>query len=310
MSLYAREKWAIGRRLHAGRLRPRFERVACLSRLRRGDDAGFGIVEAVVSVALLALVVVPVTHLAIATESSSNALHLRVEASDLATQALETAQYQTANGVNPTAGVTTSTQYSGKDPFTVALDWELVAGTGAASTICIAPPGQLSSRIWTVKATVSWGHNGGQQGHVVATTLVSPALGRSRRQQCRGDRRAGLQLRRRHARDHDADQYHGHGFLRWLAVLRGDRPEQREHHGIGQHRLDRLCGVRRSLRRRRVDVQRHGLARVSLRRPERAFQRGDGNRPADPDRYLGAAEYGDRRLQPKHHPGARRRPRR
>ena len=175
MSLCAREKWAIGRRLHAGRLRPRFS-ASRLSRLRRGDDAGFGIVEAVVSVALLALVVVPVTHLAIATESSSNALHLRVEASDLATQALETAQYQTANGVNPTAGITTSTQYSGKDPFTVTLDWELVAGTGAASTICIAPPGQLSSRIWTVKATVSWGHNGGQQGHVVATTLVSPAL--------------------------------------------------------------------------------------------------------------------------------------
>jgi Tfp pilus assembly protein PilX len=142
----------------------------------RRDDAGFGLIEVVISMALLALIVVPITHLVITTEGSSNALHLRAEASDLATQALETAEYQTANGVNPTAGITTSTQHSGQDPFSVSVDWELAAGTGTSSSVCIAPPGQLSSRIWTVKATVSWGNSGGQKGHVVATTLVSPSL--------------------------------------------------------------------------------------------------------------------------------------
>ena len=169
MSLFAREKEAYrGRHVAAG-LR--------LSRLvaRRRSDAGFGLVEAVVSIALLALIVAPITRLVVTTEASSNSMHLRAEAGDLATQALETAQYQTANGVSPTAGVTTATQYSGADKFTVATDWELAVGTGT-STVCIAAPGQPSSRIWTVKATVNWGTTGAQKGSVALTTLVSPQL--------------------------------------------------------------------------------------------------------------------------------------
>ena len=164
-------------------LRSLHRHLSLTDRFRRGDrthrdEAGFSLIEAVISVALLALIVVPITHLVVTTEGSANSLHLRAEASDLATQALETAQYQTANGVNPTAGITTTTQHAGTDPFTVAVDWELAAGTGAASTVCIAPPGQLSSRIWTVKVTVSWGNTAqeGQKAHVVATTLVSPTV--------------------------------------------------------------------------------------------------------------------------------------
>ena len=103
-------------------------------------------------------------------------MHLRAEASDLATQALETAQYQTANGVNPTAGITTTHSSPEATPSRSPSTGNLWPGTGASSTICIAPPGQLSSRIWTVKVTVSWGNFGGQKGHVVATTLVSPTL--------------------------------------------------------------------------------------------------------------------------------------
>jgi hypothetical protein len=142
-------------------------------------DAGFGIIEAVISVALLALIVVPVTRIVVTAEGASNGLHLRVEASNLATQALETAQYQTANGVSPTPGSTTTTELSGTDSFQVTVDWELAAGaTSASSSICLEPPGQLSSRIWTVKVTVSWGNTSqeGQKGSVVATTLVSPAM--------------------------------------------------------------------------------------------------------------------------------------
>ena len=175
MSHFARGMWAVRRRLDAAGLRLRNRAM------RRGAgtghrDAGFGIIEAVVSIALLAIVVLPVTRLVVTTQAASNNLHLRAEAADLATQALETAQYQTANGVNPSVGITTSTQYSGNDPFTVSVDWELAVGAGASPTVCIASAGQPSSRIWTVKATVSWGRTPSQKGQVTMTTLVSPAL--------------------------------------------------------------------------------------------------------------------------------------
>ncbi len=173
MSLFAREKWAIGRCPDAARLRRSRGATRHDDRIRRGD-AGFGLIEVVVSLALLAIVIVPITRIILTTESASNSLHLRAEAADLATQALETAQYQTANGVNPTAGVTITTQFSGGDRFKTAVDFELAAGTGTSSNICIAPPGQLSSQIWTVKATVRWG-KGSQKGDVIETTLISPS---------------------------------------------------------------------------------------------------------------------------------------
>lgn len=171
MSLCARGKRAFR---HGGGATDR-RRRRLFARYGRRDDAGFGIIEAVVAVALLALIIAPITRLVVSTESASNDMHLRAEAADLATQALETAQYQTANGVSPTAGVTSSTQYSGGDPFTVSLDWELAVGTGS-SNVCIASPGQPSSRIWTLKATVNWGKVGSQEGSLSLTTLVSPAL--------------------------------------------------------------------------------------------------------------------------------------
>ena len=55
-------------------------------------------------------------------------------------------------------------------------------GTGTDGSVCIAPPGQLSSQIWSLKATVSWGtpaqrgnwlHDTGHQ--VVESTLISPS---------------------------------------------------------------------------------------------------------------------------------------
>ncbi|MGO8724222.1 MAG: prepilin-type N-terminal cleavage/methylation domain-containing protein [Acidimicrobiales bacterium] len=142
-------------------------------RIRCGDK-GFGLIEMVIALALLAIIIVPIVRIIAETQTGSDALHLRAEAADLATQALETAQYETSNGVNPTSGVTTSTQRSGNNSFSVALDYELVAGTSTDSSICAAPPGQLSSQIWPVKAKVSWGP-GPQRGTVVETTLISPA---------------------------------------------------------------------------------------------------------------------------------------
>ena len=131
-------------------------------------------VEMVIAVAVLLIVTLPIVHIVLETEAGSDALHFRAEAADLATQTLETVEYQTANGVNPTSGVTTSTQYSGNDAFKVSLDSLLVAGTGADQSICAVQPGQLSSQIWTEKATVTWG-TGSQKGTLVETTLVSPA---------------------------------------------------------------------------------------------------------------------------------------
>ena len=175
MALHARREWTKRhRRSTAGSQCPDHKRSRGL-RSRRGDS-GFGLIEAVISISLLALIVVPITRLVVTTEAASNNLHLRAEAADLATQALETGQYQTANGVIPTAGITTTTQYSGSDRFHISVDWELVAGTGASSTMCIVQPGQVSSRIWTLKATVTWGTTGAQAGKVVMTTLVSPSL--------------------------------------------------------------------------------------------------------------------------------------
>ena len=160
----------------AGVLAPQFRDAGVFPRVgvswaaRRGSGSS----EIVVSLAVFALVALPMTRIIVTTENASDTLHLRAEAVDLASQALETAQYKTQNGVNPTQGITTSTQYSGNDKFTVATDFELAPGTGTSSSICIAPPGQLSSQIWTIKATVTWGV-GGQSGKVIESTLVSPS---------------------------------------------------------------------------------------------------------------------------------------
>jgi len=173
MSFSARGEWACRRHRDAAGLRP------SQGVTRHGDwirrcEAGFGLVEMVIALAVLVIITLPIVHIILETETASDAVHLRAEAADLATQALETVQYQTQNGINPTAGITTSAQISGNNPFTVAVDSELVAGTGADSSICIDPPGQLSSQIWTVKATVTWG-TGYQKATLTESTLVSPS---------------------------------------------------------------------------------------------------------------------------------------
>ena len=178
MSLYAREKGAFRRRLRAADSRSSHG-VACRELMR--GDGGFGLIEIVVSMILFAIIALPITHVIVTTQYASNTLHLRAEAADLATQALKTAQYQMSNGVNPTAGITTTTQYSGNDIFTVSLDWELAAGAGTDGSVCVAPLGQLTSQIWTLKATVNWGtaaqrQSGNDPGQrVVETTLISPS---------------------------------------------------------------------------------------------------------------------------------------
>ncbi len=140
---------------------------------RRRDDAGFGLIEAVVALMLLAIVIVPVTRVVITTLNSDSYLHYKSEAADLATSALESAQYQTANGVNPIQGSTTTTQYSGRDAFSVTVGYALVAGTSTSSNLCTAGGGAIASQIWQVNATVTWG-TANDKGNVQETTLISP----------------------------------------------------------------------------------------------------------------------------------------
>lgn len=143
-----------------------------LDRGRRRDDSGISVVEVVIAVLVLIAVSLPVTFALISTEAGSNSLHMRAEATDLATQTLETQEYEMANGTVPTSGTQTSTVYSGSDQFSVTLSSQLVTGTGAG-TLCTAASGATSSRIWAEKAIVSWS-TGDSNPSVIETTLVSP----------------------------------------------------------------------------------------------------------------------------------------
>jgi len=139
----------------------------------RSSD-GFGLVEVLVALLVLALVVLPLTEVLITTHSSANTLHRRAEAADLATQALESAQYQSAAGSPLTTGVTTSNETSGTDAFTVALDLAVLPQSGVG-TLCTAPPGATSTQVWQATATVSWGGSGASGDSVVERALISPA---------------------------------------------------------------------------------------------------------------------------------------
>ncbi len=163
----------------------RARRVACAAgsrragravRERRGAhcDEGFSLVEVLVALLVLALVVLPLTVVLITTHSSANTLHRRAEAVDLATQALETAQYQAAAGSPLTTGVTTTTAMSGSDQFTVSLDLAVLPQSGVG-TLCTAPPGATSTEVWRASATVSWGASASAGNSVIERALISPA---------------------------------------------------------------------------------------------------------------------------------------
>lgn len=135
-------------------------------------DQGFGLVETVVAFTLLAIVVVPVTRIIIGTSTASNGYHLRVEASDLATQALAQVAYEASTGNQWAQGSVTSTQQAGSDTFNVAVDVEPVNAT----TICSAGG---SPQAWSAQATVTWGGASAGQDQaagndVVQSTLIPP----------------------------------------------------------------------------------------------------------------------------------------
>lgn len=148
--------------------------IAARSRRDGPGDEGFSLVEILVALLVLALVVLPLTLVLITTHSSANTLHRRAEAADLATQALETAQYQAAAGAPLATGVTTTTKSSGSDQFQVALDLAILPQSGVG-TLCTAPPGATSTQVWQATATVSWGASPSGGDSVVEKALISPS---------------------------------------------------------------------------------------------------------------------------------------
>ena len=204
-------------------------------------EAGFGLVETVIALALLALIIVPITRLIVDHRRRLEQLAPPRRGGRPRDPGARDRPVPDGKRGEPDARHHDHHRRLGQGPLHGRRRLRARRRNGSSSSICIAPPGQPSSRIWTVKATVNWG-NGAQRGHVIETTLDFPLLGRSRRHQRRRDRRAGLQRGRLDVRDDlDADQHHGHGYVRRLAVLGRDGPEQREDDRIGQHRLDAVA---------------------------------------------------------------------
>ena len=116
------------------------------------------------------------TRVVVTTENAASTLHLRAEAIDLATQQLETVQYQMAHGTQEPLGITTASETSGAQQFNIATDTELLPGGAVSSTLCTAPPGATSSQIYSVTVTASWpGAVDAGGDRVVEKTLVAPS---------------------------------------------------------------------------------------------------------------------------------------
>ncbi|HUZ22063.1 MAG TPA: hypothetical protein VMU75_16005 [Acidimicrobiales bacterium] len=129
-------------------------------------------VEAVVALFLLALVMVPVTRLAITTTGVSNSMHLRLEAADLASQKLAYVAYNAEQGQQWSQGVTSDTESSGTDRFNVSVDVEPVN----ASVLCHS--GGVP-QAWSAQATVSWGGGSATSqvaaGNYIEQSTIIPA---------------------------------------------------------------------------------------------------------------------------------------
>lgn len=150
--------------------RPTMRRSIPLQRLRAhfGDDradAGFTLIEAIVSFVIFAIVISAGVLAIVAGVSTSNTNRDRVTAANVAQQALAVAQALPVTSLTaaPTA---TSTSTVGKEPYTVtrAVDFAQSTGTAGASASATACPSKItaSTAYWMhVSVTVTWpGANG------------------------------------------------------------------------------------------------------------------------------------------------------
>jgi len=125
---------------------------------RRHDQSGFSLVEAVVAVAVLAIVLVPTIHLVIVGQLAANQQRFQAEASTIATQAIEELQDEAGQGYIPN-GSTTQTVKAGNDVFTVRLTFTATSH-GTSQTYCTSAANSTPGT-WIATAAVSWhGMNG------------------------------------------------------------------------------------------------------------------------------------------------------
>lgn len=148
---------------------------AARGRVASRSDAGFTLLEVLVALTLIAAVSAPAAFFVIQSGASAAQMHLRVEATDAATQQLETLQAEAGAGALPTGSttVTKTVVESGNrtTTFTVTTNFEAVV-QGTNQSVC----SQLSSinqQIWLVTATVTWPHM--RQNPISQTTEIAPA---------------------------------------------------------------------------------------------------------------------------------------
>jgi prepilin-type N-terminal cleavage/methylation domain-containing protein len=140
---------------------------------RRSGDAGMTLVEVLVALLVLSLVVLPATKALTSSLGATNVQRLRVEATGIATTALEEVQHE-AEFTPPVGGTTSTTQSVGGETFSVATTFTPVDEAGGSyTTVCQSSSGGSQLQIWLVSASVSWTNMHGASP-VVQTTEVAP----------------------------------------------------------------------------------------------------------------------------------------
>ncbi len=149
MPLGARGKRAFHRRFGAEGLRPRHRAVP------NGDDSGFSLVEAVVSIAVLTIVLLPTIRLVIFGQQTTNASRIQGEAAAVATQSLENLEAELQQGIMPTEETTTHVM-AGSDRLTVIVKFSITS-SGTSTSVCSTASGGAAPSTWIATATVYWG---------------------------------------------------------------------------------------------------------------------------------------------------------
>jgi hypothetical protein len=120
-----------------------------------GDDSGFSLVEAVVSIAVLTIVLVPTIRLVIFGQQTTNASRIQGEAAAVATQSLENLEAELQQGILPIQNSKT-TVMAGPDRLTVIVKFSITS-SGTSTTICSTASGGAAPGTWIATATVYWG---------------------------------------------------------------------------------------------------------------------------------------------------------
>jgi prepilin-type N-terminal cleavage/methylation domain-containing protein len=138
---------------------------------RRRDDAGFGLMEVVVAMAIFGITVSAVLGIILSTLKVTRSNSQRVAASNLATKQIEAARSQLA--VNVPDGAVVRTETIGSTVYTIEQNANYVT-SGASTSLCADSSGDLAYKL--VTATVTW-PNMGSTKPVKADTVLALGVG-------------------------------------------------------------------------------------------------------------------------------------